>query len=292
MVEIPVDPSRQSLTDEEVKNIKKELIKIDFIMTKYARERKFRVDSQVVGQNFGIISFKPSRGAKPDKRGCFGVIKLRGNYASTAEADKRSDQLISEDDNLDIDMPFIGREFPLMLNNEVYTHSIRDVDTSKTITDSTSSLVKEKEEKDAKEAKEGVEITEEKNVKDEKDKKEEKSSLREKFSQWMKSDDKKIIENPDELLKKKMEEMSGHMLSVMWHVTELDIRSTLAKVCKKVTHDHSVDEATRIKRKNALKILGEAFIKNGVPYEKGLHDIKQRLTQQMMEAQAHSSDKK
>ena len=153
MVEIPVDPSRQSLTDEEVKSIKKELIKIDFIMTKYARERKFRVDSQVVGQNFGIISFKPSRGAKPDKRGCFGVIKLRGNYASTAEADKRSDQLISEDDNLDIDMPFIGREFPLMLNNEVYTHSIRDVDTNKTITDSTSNLLKEKEEKDAKEKK-------------------------------------------------------------------------------------------------------------------------------------------
>jgi hypothetical protein len=156
MVEIPVDPSRQSLTDEEVKSIKKDLIKIDFIMTKYARERKFRVDTQVVGQNFGIISFKPSRGAKPDKRGCFGVIKLRGNFASTEEADKRSDQLISEDDNLDIDMPFVGREFPLMLNNEVYTHSIRDVDTSKTITDSTSSLMKEKEEKDAKEKKKMV----------------------------------------------------------------------------------------------------------------------------------------
>ncbi len=156
MVEIPVDPSREDLNDEEVKSIKKDLIKIDFIMTKYARERKFRVDTPVVGQNFGIISFKPSREAKPDKRGCFGVIKLRGNYASTAEADKRSDQLISEDDNLDIDMPYIGREFPLMLNNEVYTHSIRDVDTSKTITDSTSSLMKEKEEKDAKEKKKMV----------------------------------------------------------------------------------------------------------------------------------------
>ena len=35
MVEIPVDPSRQSLTDEEVKNIKKELIKINELGKKY-----------------------------------------------------------------------------------------------------------------------------------------------------------------------------------------------------------------------------------------------------------------
>ena len=111
-----------------------------------------------------------------------------------------------------------------------------------------------------------------------------KTSLKSKLSQWIKikSDDKKkVIENPDELLKKKMEEMSGHMLAVMWHVTELDIRSTLAKTCKKVTHDHSVDEATRSKRKIALKLLGEAFISQGVPYEKGLQDIKNRLQQQM-----------
>ena len=131
---------------------------------------------------------------------------------------------------------------------------------------------------------------EEKEEKEEKQEQgEEKTSLRSKLSQWIKSDDKKVVVNPDELLKKKMEEMSGHMLSVMWHVTELDIRSTLAKVCKKVTHDHSVDEATRVKRKNGLKLLGEAFIQNGIPYEKGLHDIKQRLQQQMAAAKGESN---
>jgi hypothetical protein len=122
-------------------------------MTKYARERKFRVDSQVIGQNFGIITFKPSKGSKPDKRGCYGIIKLRGNYPDTNSADKRCDVLLTEDENLDIDMPLVGKEFPLMINNEEYTYSVRDVDTKQIITESTTTLMREKEEQDEKEKK-------------------------------------------------------------------------------------------------------------------------------------------
>ena len=65
---------------------------------------------------------------------------------------------------------------------------------------------------------------------------------------------------PDEAMKKRMAELGGHMFSVMWSVTQLDIRATLAKVGRKVTRDHSVDEATRHKRKLALRIMGETFI--------------------------------
>ena len=65
---------------------------------------------------------------------------------------------------------------------------------------------------------------------------------------------------PDEAMKKRMAELGGHMFSVMWSVTQLDIRATLAKVGRKVTRDHSVDEASRHKRKLALRIMGETFI--------------------------------
>ncbi len=154
ILELPAaNGARKQLSEEELKQAKKELIKIDFIMTKYARERKFRVDSQVVGQNFGIVTFKPSKGSKPDKRGCYGVIKLRGNYPDTISADKRCDVLLTEDENLDIDMPLVGKEFPLMINNEEYTYSVRDVDTKQIITDSTTTLMREKEEQDEKEKK-------------------------------------------------------------------------------------------------------------------------------------------
>lgn len=154
ILELPVaNGARVSLKEEELSVAKKELIDINFIMSKYGRERKFRIDSNVVGQSIGVITFKPSKGAKPDKRGCFGVVKVRGNYPNTSEADKRCDVLLTEDENCDIDMPLVGKEFPLMVNNELYTYSVRDVDTKQIITDTTSSLMKEKEEKDEKEKK-------------------------------------------------------------------------------------------------------------------------------------------
>lgn len=154
ILELPAsNGSRAPLSDEDVSVAKKELIDINFIMSKYGRERKFRIDSTVVGQSIGVISFKPSKGAKPDKRGCFGVIKVRGNYPNTSEADKRCDVLLTEDENCDIDMPLVGKEFPLMVNNELYTYSVRDVDTKQIITDTTTSLMREKEEKDEKEKK-------------------------------------------------------------------------------------------------------------------------------------------
>jgi hypothetical protein len=72
-----------------------------------------------------------------------------------------------------------------------------------------------------------------------------------------------------------------------WYVSEMDIRSTLQSVCKKVTLDHSVDEANRLKRCKALKILGEAFVEKGNSTAAGLGDIKHRLHQQMTGGPAH-----
>jgi curved DNA-binding protein CbpA len=76
---------------------------------------------------------------------------------------------------------------------------------------------------------------------------------------------------------KKVEEISGQMFSMMWSVTEIDIRNTLAKVCHKAIHDHSVDESTRLLRLQALRILGEVFCKSGVSKEEGLKDLMSRL---------------
>ena len=54
---------------------------------------------------------------------------------------------------------------------------------------------------------------------------------------------------------------------ILWRVTELDIRGTLAKICRKVTHDHSVDELAIKKRLRALAILGNAFLDHGKPLD-------------------------
>ena len=45
-----------------------------------------------------------------------------------------------------------------------------------------------------------------------------------------------------------------------WYFTDIDIRSTLANVCFKVLHDHSVSNTVLNERAKALKILGDCFI--------------------------------
>lgn len=70
----------------------------------------------------------------------------------------------------------------------------------------------------------------------------------------------------------------------------MDIRSTLAKVCYKVIHDHSVDEATRVKRCKALLILAKVYLSKAGTTEAGLGDIKARLAQQMNAANQHSEE--
>lgn len=93
----------------------------------------------------------------------------------------------------------------------------------------------------------------------------------------------------DEKAQKKIEQMSGHMFTVMWHLTAMDIRSTLASACRKVTHDHSVSEEIRIMRAKAMLILGKIFMAHGASSKDGLKDLKSRLGSQMGGAASEES---
>ena len=63
----------------------------------------------------------------------------------------------------------------------------------------------------------------------------------------------------------------------------MDIRQTLASVCNRVVYDHSVDEATRLKRCKGLKVLGEILLAHGGSTAAGINDMKKRLHQQMQQ---------
>ena len=84
-------------------------------------------------------------------------------------------------------------------------------------------------------------------------------------------------EEVDDITKAKIAEMSGHMMAVMWHVTELDLRATLAGICKKICHDRSVDEATRNRRKKGLLLLGEVYMQYGNPSDAGLKELRNKF---------------
>ncbi len=71
-------------------------------------------------------------------------------------------------------------------------------------------------------------------------------------------------EQEQELEKQRLAEMSANnLLIILWRLTELDIRKTVENICRKATHDHSVDTLARQRRLQALALLGDAFVTNG-----------------------------
>lgn len=55
--------------------------------------------------------------------------------------------------------------------------------------------------------------------------------------------------------------LMGKVLSAAWHGSKFEITSTLRSVCDKVLEEESVDKATRIRRAEALTLLGRVFRK-------------------------------
>lgn len=149
------DAQRQPLTEAQAQCAKSQLVNKEFVALEYPRTLKFRVDPRIPSQSIGLISFIPSRGASPDSDGCFGVLKLRGNFPTVAEADDWSENLIRNYDSFGIiDMVHVGRDFPVMINNDIYTATTREIDVRKKVDDVTKSHLKAKQEEEKKEMKE------------------------------------------------------------------------------------------------------------------------------------------
>lgn len=105
-----------------------------------------------------------------------------------------------------------------------------------------------------------------------------------------KTEEKKLTAMEEVALQQKIEKLSGHMFAVMWYVTEMDIRSTLHNVTRKVTLDHSVSDRERILRCEAMLLLGQLFLTHGGSAKAGLGDIKSRLKQHMRGPGAEGKD--
>jgi len=156
MLDMPApDAQRQSLTPEQTQCAKSQLINKNFVSLDYPKNIKFRVDPRIPSQGIGLVSFIPSKNARPDQDGCFGVLKLRGNFPTVEEADNWSENLIRNYDSFaEIDLVYVGKDFPLMVDNTIYTPTTREIDVRKKVDDVTKSHLKAKQEEERKEMKE------------------------------------------------------------------------------------------------------------------------------------------
>lgn len=143
----PSTMNHPSLNDEEVEAAFSELNIKDFTSKFRKVERRF-CDPAVSLQNIGLVSFFPTRGSRPDTKGVYGFVKLRGNFGTEREADERAEDLIRNHDSYHkIQHVYVGRPFPLTIN-EKYIKNVNEIDLQKVVAAEVSANVKSKREKE------------------------------------------------------------------------------------------------------------------------------------------------
>ena len=111
---------------------------------------KYYADPNIYGQNICLVSFIPSSDAKPDKDGIYGMMKVRGVYATDEEANERAEFIIRNIDSYhEIFHANVGRPFPVTESND-FANTVKSIDIRKKTTELISEdiLNKKREEKE------------------------------------------------------------------------------------------------------------------------------------------------
>lgn len=109
---------------EEAREVKVKSLKFPQIDRQYA-------DPAIHNQNIVLVSFVPAKGANPDQDNIYGMMKVRGVYATEEEANERADYLIRNHDSYhEIFHAYVGRPFPVT-NATGFEKDIQTIDIRK-----------------------------------------------------------------------------------------------------------------------------------------------------------------
>jgi len=128
-------------------------------------------DPEIQNQKITLVSFVPSKNAKPDSDGIFGMMKVRGVFATEDEANERAEWLIRNTDSLhDIYHTFVGRPFPVTTRSgyekEIHTIDIRQKTVELISEDILSKRAKERQETEELQEKEKILLDESRRAQD------------------------------------------------------------------------------------------------------------------------------
>jgi hypothetical protein len=139
------------LTDSELKELKKEL---NITMTRnYPVLEKYFNDPDLNGQTYCLHSFVPSKGAKPDKDGIYGMMKCRGAFQSEVDSQQRAEYLFRNVDSYHkIYTSFVGKPFPIT-ESSYFSENTNEVNLKEKVKEVVTTDIKKK----SKEEKETVE---------------------------------------------------------------------------------------------------------------------------------------
>lgn len=114
------------LTEEEMEVARGEKIK----SLKFPEIDRQYADPAIMNQTIALVSFIPSKNARPDEDNIYGMMKVRGVFATEDEANERAELLIRNYDSYhEIYHAYVGRPFPVTnakgFEKEVQTIDIR-----------------------------------------------------------------------------------------------------------------------------------------------------------------------
>ena len=132
-----------TLSETEVKDAMAEL-NVNTFTQRFPKVEKFYADPALPNQNYSLVSFVPAKGATPDRDGVFGMLKVRGTFATEDEAMLRAEYLVRNVDSYhSIFHTYVGRPFPLAATSK-YVSETTEIDIKKAITEETSTHIRKK----------------------------------------------------------------------------------------------------------------------------------------------------
>ena len=115
---------------------------------------RYYADPSIMNQKICLVSFVPAKGATPDKDNFFGMMKVRGVFATEEEANERAEFLIRNVDSYhDIYHAYVGRPFPITTSRD-YSAEVKNIDIRKKTTDIISEDIVRRKQDDAREIQE------------------------------------------------------------------------------------------------------------------------------------------
>lgn len=110
-------------------------------------------DPPLLNQKIALVSFIPSKTAIPDKDGIYGMMKVRGTFATEQEANEYAEHIVRNVDSLhEIYHAWVGRPFPITTSTG-FEKEIKTIDIRKKTIDLISEDILSKRQQDEKDLK-------------------------------------------------------------------------------------------------------------------------------------------
>lgn len=143
------DPNIKPMNDEDFIIAFNELYIKD--NDKFSKVNKRHNDIPIPGQSYYLLSFVPCRGARPDKTGTYGFIKMRGVFDNINDCDIKAAEIIKNYDSYhSIRFAKVGCPTPININPD-FCKDVTEIDIKNQIDTEISSNIKAKRDLERKE---------------------------------------------------------------------------------------------------------------------------------------------